>query len=500
MTLASTPPAPRLVRRGRGIGTRLALLAAGLLLVTSGAGGGLLLEGMAHTYRQEARERAAALLGSLAVPCAMALSVNALERLDDYLAEVVRAGEPHMGMRHVAMLDVEGAVIAHASVDPDRRVAGLPAVDSFERRAVRSPLALWEVVGTPDTPTLSMSTPAVSGLRWGTLVATFDLRAVEADIGLVRRILVAVGLGFAGAIAVTLYLGLSRMVVFPLHKLAGAAEAIEAGHLDARAELTQDDELGRLAETFNSMARQIQSWTQDLERKVQERSAEVQRKNDELIALNARLQEAVDALARLARVDALTNVHNRRHFVESLESLVGHAPAAEEAAPAEPPANEPAADAAATQAGPREPVSLLMLDVDFFKRLNDRFGHLAGDAVLKQVAAALQGHMRQSDVLARYGGEEFAVILPGTTRVGAVDVAERLRQAIAQADFGATPVGPIGQVTVSVGVACHPQDAGTPRDLIDRADQSLYAAKSAGRNCVVAWLGGGPGPKAAPQA
>lgn len=132
-----------------------------------------------------------------------------------------------------------------------------------------------------------------------------------------------------------------------------------------------------------------------------------------------------------------------------------------------------------------EPLSCLLGDIDHFKVINDRFGHAIGDEVLRTVAAAIAGELRVTDVLARYGGEEFVVLLPGTNRVQAEAIAERVRTAVAALE----PVMPGGarQISISLGVSCldkaDRRNRGG-RELLRRADNALYAAKAAGRNCI----------------
>ena len=128
-------------------------------------------------------------------------------------------------------------------------------------------------------------------------------------------------------------------------------------------------------------------------------------------------------------------------------------------------------------------LSVILLDIDHFKKFNDRFGHQAGDAVLKGVAAALKGAVRSFDIAARYGGEEFAVILPETTEESARDVAERIRRSVSMYPF-ASEEGKSVRVTVSVGVATAPENGSTPAALIKQADAALYHSKEEGRNRV----------------
>jgi len=127
-------------------------------------------------------------------------------------------------------------------------------------------------------------------------------------------------------------------------------------------------------------------------------------------------------------------------------------------------------------------VALLMLDLDHFKRVNDTHGHVAGDAVLKNAAAVLREGVRTVDMVARYGGEEFAVILIEIDRPFAAEVAERLRRMVeaSAVEFNGTLL----KITVSLGVACFPDDAEDKQQLIETADTALYGAKAAGRNQV----------------
>lgn len=174
------------------------------------------------------------------------------------------------------------------------------------------------------------------------------------------------------------------------------------------------------------------------------------------------LKRAYRAVEALAVVDALTGIANRRRFDEVLSQE--------------------------WRRGIREakPLSLLLLDVDFFKRYNDHYGHVRGDSCLKQIAeAALDVVSRPADLIARFGGEEFAIVLPNTPRAGACEVAEQVRAMVehrALAHIG----NPYGVVTVSIGCATMvPQRGMNSLRLIEIADQALYNAKHKGRNCVV---------------
>ncbi len=162
----------------------------------------------------------------------------------------------------------------------------------------------------------------------------------------------------------------------------------------------------------------------------------------------------------LAMRDELTGLINRRSLLESLAQQLSSAKRH------------------------RQPLSLLMVDIDYFKRVNDSFGHLSGDRVLKAMTSVIAQRTRAQDLLGRLGGEEFLVILPNTSEEGALQLAENLRQSVAAASFQAVSGEPIA-ITVSIGL-CAVSQLSDPQcdDLIGAADQALYRAKAAGRNRV----------------
>jgi len=132
-----------------------------------------------------------------------------------------------------------------------------------------------------------------------------------------------------------------------------------------------------------------------------------------------------------------------------------------------------------------QPLALVMLDIDDFKRINDRWGHPVGDTVLQGLVEELMKGVREMDTVARYGGEEFALIFPETTPGEAFLAADRLRTRVASRLFMAPELSHPLAVTISLGLACFPEDGHTNRVLIERADQALYQAKRSGKNCVV---------------
>ena len=171
---------------------------------------------------------------------------------------------------------------------------------------------------------------------------------------------------------------------------------------------------------------------------------------------NARMYEALE---EQATTDGLTGLVNHRTFQERFQAMLGRADRHELA------------------------VSLLLTDIDHFKKINDSYGHPTGDEVLRRVAAILKASARKIDIVARYGGEEFALVLEGTDRAGAQQLAERIRQEVEDQSFPSSK-GTFG-ATLSIGVASYPDDSRDKPEIIARADQALYSAKHGGRNRTV---------------
>jgi diguanylate cyclase len=173
------------------------------------------------------------------------------------------------------------------------------------------------------------------------------------------------------------------------------------------------------------------------------------------------LQENLETVRTESLTDPLTSLANRKSFDDALLRVIGEARAR------------------------NETLTLLLTDVDHFKKFNDTYGHLTGDQVLRLVALSVKQNVKGQDIAARYGGEEFAIVLPNTALRAAITVGDHIRRAVMAKELMKRSTGEhLGRITISVGVASlRPDD--TPQTLIERADNCLYAAKRAGRNRVI---------------
>ena len=204
----------------------------------------------------------------------------------------------------------------------------------------------------------------------------------------------------------------------------------------------------QLAET------KLLEYKDQLETKVKDRTAELSKANGELIHEVEHRQEVEEKLKILVTTDELTNTYNRRAFNNHMYKNMSRAKRY------------------------NEPLSVLMLDIDYFKNVNDSHGHDVGDLVLKSLAYAVKGSIRQEDIFARWGGEEFTVLLPQTGKDTALQLAERLRQTVAEHHFPKSL-----HITVSIGCTTFQNDDSF-ESFVKRADTALYQAKDSGRNIV----------------
>lgn len=249
--------------------------------------------------------------------------------------------------------------------------------------------------------------------------------------------------------------GLIEMAVFSIALAARIRQAQSAQQIAQEQLITQERHLRTEQAKRLKLQTQI---SEGLEQRVQERTAKLQEALQQLSEANLRLAE-------LNRHDGLTGLFNRQTFNEELERAITRA------------------------ARSGQPMAVLMLDLDHFKQVNDRYGHLAGDACLRYAAQRAQKCLRGSDLLARFGGEEFVALLEQTDPTGALDLAERLRE-----DLANNPCIYQQQeiaLSLSIGLfAGVPDTTGCAEQWLERADQALYRAKANGRNRVESYEAG----------
>jgi diguanylate cyclase (GGDEF)-like protein len=322
----------------------------------------------------------------------------------------------------------------------DRRLPEMgdePAVDDYRNAGAH-------VVGS-----------AVRFARFGwTMVVEEDYaEAFAPEVAVMRRI-VAINLGIVILFGLAAY-QFARSIVRPIKALSDGAQRIADGETDVVVPLpSTQDEIEVLTRVFNEMSDRLHANQLELERSREE----IERANGRLVSQNNELQRVNEVLEQLSITDGLTKLHNHRYFQDHLRRELKRT----------------------RRTG--EPLVLVLIDIDDFKQLNDRCGHAAGDTVLREVAAVMNGALRETDLLARYGGEEFALVASRTDLEGARALCEKLRIAVAEARFQLEGEKKPLSVTVSVGAAAFSSDE---KSLFRDADRALYEAKHAGKDCVV---------------
>ncbi|MGB5081352.1 MAG: diguanylate cyclase [Burkholderiales bacterium] len=319
----------------------------------------------------------------------------------------------------VYLTTARGALIA----DSRARPAGQKSMGQAPEIADRLRAAEGQVVEHHGVDGIAVlgSAQRLSRAAW---LAVADMPAADAyrqAIKLRNLAILVVGILLVVVSVVAYWLAL--VIARPLIRLTNAAAQVSAGDLSVGLPAGGGGEVGYLTQVFNTMVESL-------------------RKNRE-------------ELERLSTTDTLTGLSNRRHLMNLLTHEIERAKRAD------------------------QPFSILMLDVDHFKKYNDRYGHQAGDEVLARVSAVLRKSIRPYDCAVRYGGEEFLVMLSATSLDRAKESAERIRKQVQAEQFGD------GSVTISIGVAEYPSHGETAKSVIGEADAALYEAKGAGRDRVV---------------
>jgi diguanylate cyclase (GGDEF)-like protein len=265
------------------------------------------------------------------------------------------------------------------------------------------------------------------------------------DLGYLKAIKQALLYGgiAAGVLALALGLLVGQQLGRRLSILTGAIRSMEKGELRQRVEIDARDEVGELATAFNTM------------------SAELASAHEELQKSNEQIKAQAEQLRELSIRDGLTKLYNRRYF------------------------DEQCARQFTESIRYQQPLSVMIGDIDFFKKINDNFSHAIGDEVLRRVGKILQSMTRESDLVARYGGEEFVVAFPQTTIEAAAEHCEKLRSLIEIHPWH--EVDPNLRVTMSMGL-CDDAGLGSFEKMLAAADANLYHAKENGRNRIVSEL------------
>ena len=336
----------------------------------------------------------------------------------------------------VAVLDASGTVLVYAGL-PNDRGPGITA-GLVPHREVR------EYTNAAGQHVIGVARP-LGALGWTIVVEAPYERAFAPMLAVLRRLLLidvcVVALASVFAYAIT------ASIVRPIEALSEGARRIARGDPDVELpETGRRDEIGILTRAFNEMVRRLQR-----------SQAALEAANRGLRDRNETLQASNEILEQLSITDGLTKLNNHRFFQDHLTREIKRA----------------------RRTG--EPLSMILIDIDDFKRLNDRLGHAAGDEVLQRIARVLAESVRESDLLARYGGEEFAIVASATDLQGAVIVAEKVRCAVAATSFPVEDSPRRIHVTVSVGVA---EYKGDRKKFFQAADRALYRAKADGKNRV----------------
>ena len=319
---------------------------------------------------------------------------------------------------------------------------------------------------------MSFESPAVFGgevVGKVEVVLTLERARREIVSGYVSVILEQVFFGvFLGML---IYLAVSRVIVKPVQEIGRHMKSLmqsdEVVPPD-RISLSNRDEIGELAEIFNNMNRQIYGMQQRLREKIDlagtalmETNNQLRQRTEELEQRSKQLEETLVLVEKMAVTDSLTGLHNRRHFDENLSSFFHLA------------------------RRHHESLCLVLLDVDYFKQINDGYGHGAGDVVLHSLGGIFRSCVRETDITARLGGDEFAFLLYRADIDDAARIAKKCLELVGGQEFEFD--GRKFRVTLSIGVASMNSATDSVEALYGAADQALYEAKGRGRNQVVTY-------------
>ena len=356
----------------------------------------------------------------------------------------------HFGKRgHSAIVDQYGHVIAHPNPEWMKTMHDMSKL-SIVKAMMAGKTGVMEFFSPFVKQNMVAGYASIPGLGWGIMVPQ-PKSEVERQVNRIMEsnfYWIAAG----AVLAITLAMLLIRWITKPINVLSSSAKRLAANSFE-----------GSLPEVSSHVPREIKTLTNSLNELVNG----LQSSRKEIKSLNESLQSRIDEatndlknantqLQRLADSDHLTDLSNRRYFESTLESSIS--------------------------GGDAEDLNILLIDIDYFKSINDKYGHAAGDAVLVQLSDVLGSAMRENDLLARYGGDEIVVKLKCSATV-ARERAETLRKRVEEHEFICNET--LFHVTISIGLLCGAAGGADIDELMNMADAALYKAKHSGRNVVV---------------
>lgn len=317
----------------------------------------------------------------------------------------------------------------------------------------------------PNAKTLVFKSPVLfSGKPIGSAELKISLERLDAILAATYRNIVVILFLFAVFISGIIYTAISRAILIPIARFRDLMTNIlddPGGGIQLRLEMNSRDEIGELAAIFNSMNDKVHEYQQRLKEKYILADSALMATNEQLKARTAELEKTLALVEQLATTDSLTGLRNRRYFDDYLATTFLRAVRF------------------------KEPLCMILLDVDHFKQINDQHGHAVGDAVLQGLGKLIMERTRETDACARFGGDEFALLLYRTGDTEALALAQALLRKVHEHAFMAGEARL--PVTLSLGVARLSPEIHSVEALYGAADQALYEAKRRGRNRAVVY-------------
>ena len=340
------------------------------------------------------------------------------------------------GIDEIYLMEASGRILV--SSEPMHQV-GFPSISSIDiPSAMRSQNQKpRDYIGYRDKAVIGMALP-IESMGW-LIVAEIDKKNAYADIILLRKITITIVAGLMLFIGLIGYV-FGQSLVWPVQRLSREAASVASGNLDVDIPVTGLSEVSYLTQVFNHMVDSLRH------------------SREEISTAHNSLLETNKVLQQLSITDGLTGLFNRKHIMDLFGREVVRSQRYD------------------------KPLTILLLDIDHFKEINDTCGHQTGDAVLGQLAESLMQSVRECDYVGRYGGEEFLIILPDSNIQSGFATAERIRKNVSTRKITVNKDNI--SLTVSIGVAGYPKDGGDVESIIRKADDALYKAKANGRNRV----------------